>query len=268
MAGTLHGYAQALHLAQKQFTEIDPYEASFRGNVAFDPVTGEFCLTLFGESYRLIWPEGSIWKIPSGRSGSDTQGDSVGEAARAEETVSILALHYLLHASGIPLRNRWVTIKELPGGAIYLDAFTKRTLAPLAAIITRVLYDCKGGDLDGSECTHAFLHNLSDTAFDGRRPRSKGDFKDISERWLDGIRAMGFMSWGPGVFGDMSFLVRAFPRVPVAFVYWAGCEEEEMKPSANVLFDESAPSYLSTEDLIVLADLGVGILKRTMPIQM
>lgn len=44
--------------------------------------------------------------------------------------IKILLLHYLAHASGVPLLNRWISFKELPGGNIYYGPFTQRAINP------------------------------------------------------------------------------------------------------------------------------------------
>ena len=44
--------------------------------------------------------------------------------------VRVLLLHYLAHASGVPLHNRWISFKELPGGNIYNGPFTQRAIYP------------------------------------------------------------------------------------------------------------------------------------------
>ena len=50
--------------------------------------------------------------------------------------------------------------------------------------------------------------------------------------------------------GDMSVTVSALPRVPVTLVLWQG--DDEVPPSANVLFDANITDYLPTEDVVVL----------------
>jgi hypothetical protein len=54
-------------------------------------------------------------------------------------------------------------------------------------------------------------------------------------------------------FGDVSVILRPFPRVPIGFVLWKG--DEEFPPSANILYDASAPQYLPTEDYALLPGL-------------
>jgi hypothetical protein len=51
-------------------------------------------------------------------------------------------------------------------------------------------------------------------------------------------------------YGDLCMILRPFPRVPVGFVLWEG--DEEFPPSANILYDASAPGYLPTEDYALL----------------
>jgi hypothetical protein len=54
-------------------------------------------------------------------------------------------------------------------------------------------------------------------------------------------------------FGDSSFLFRMFPRLWLAVVL--NLADEEFGPSAQILFDATAESYLPTEDLVVLGEL-------------
>lgn len=49
------------------------------------------------------------------------------------------------------------------------------------------------------------------------------------------------------------------PRVPIGFTIWPG--DEELPASANILFDEAAPSYLPTEDYAHLPAIVNGALK-------
>ena len=54
-------------------------------------------------------------------------------------------------------------------------------------------------------------------------------------------------------YGDFSVEIPALPRIPLTYVMWTG--DEELQPSANILFDASAGNYLPTEDLAVLGEL-------------
>ncbi|MEW6524360.1 MAG: DUF3786 domain-containing protein [Bacillota bacterium] len=51
--------------------------------------------------------------------------------------------------------------------------------------------------------------------------------------------------------GQYRVTVDALPRVPVTLVLWPG--DDEVSADGNVLYNASAPLYLPTEDLIVLA---------------
>ncbi|XHH07706.1 MAG: DUF3786 domain-containing protein [Candidatus Bathyarchaeia archaeon] len=52
--------------------------------------------------------------------------------------------------------------------------------------------------------------------------------------------------------GDCSVEIEGFPCVPLTIILWA---DEELPPTANVLFDESAGKYFNVEDLAGLSDL-------------
>jgi hypothetical protein len=52
--------------------------------------------------------------------------------------------------------------------------------------------------------------------------------------------------------GDCSVEIEVFQGIPITIILWV---DEELPPTANVLFDESAGKYLNVEDLAGLADL-------------
>jgi hypothetical protein len=55
--------------------------------------------------------------------------------------------------------------------------------------------------------------------------------------------------------GEAAARFLAFPLVPVTHVLWRG--DEEFPPEANILFDETIPQYLPTEDIAALAGASV-----------
>jgi hypothetical protein len=56
--------------------------------------------------------------------------------------------------------------------------------------------------------------------------------------------------------GDASFILHAFPRVPLQYVLWEG--DEEFPPSVQLLFDASVGHYLALEDMVVLGQVTTG----------
>ncbi len=53
--------------------------------------------------------------------------------------------------------------------------------------------------------------------------------------------------------GDVSVVVQAFPKVPVALIIWRG--DDEFPPEGNILFDRSISGLLSAEDMAWLAGM-------------
>jgi hypothetical protein len=54
-------------------------------------------------------------------------------------------------------------------------------------------------------------------------------------------------------YGDSSFRLDAFPRVPITFVLWEG--DQDFPPSMKVLFDKSVHRYLPLEDIVVVSKM-------------
>ncbi len=65
-------------------------------------------------------------------------------------------------------------------------------------------------------------------------------------------RAIGQVAASPG---DMALKIFALPRVPIVLSLWRG--DEEFPAEANLYFDRSISSYLSTEDIAYLAGAAV-----------
>lgn len=65
----------------------------------------------------------------------------------------------------------------------------------------------------------------------------------------DAARRLGGV---PAERGDASFDFRFFPHLLVNVTVWAG--DDEVPPSANILFDPSAGDYLGAEDLAHIAE--------------
>lgn len=76
--------------------------------------------------------------------------------------------------------------------------------------------------------------------------------------FLDAGRSLGAKEEG---FGDASFTLFAFPKVPITFVLWEG--DSEFPPSAKALFDPSVTGYLPLEDIVVVSKLAAGRILKT-----
>jgi hypothetical protein len=62
-------------------------------------------------------------------------------------------------------------------------------------------------------------------------------------------------------YGDTSFTLFAFPKVPITFILWEG--DEEFPPSMKTLFDPSITGYLPLEDIVVIAKLAASRILKT-----
>lgn len=49
-----------------------------------------------------------------------------------EGSISVLILHYLIHAKAVPKTNKLITFRELDGGNIYYNAFKNSAINPIA----------------------------------------------------------------------------------------------------------------------------------------
>jgi hypothetical protein len=54
-------------------------------------------------------------------------------------------------------------------------------------------------------------------------------------------------------YGNGSFTLSAFPRLPITFILWEG--DDDFPPSVKVLFDRSINAYLPLEDIVVISKM-------------
>jgi len=82
-------------------------------------------------------------------------------------------------------------------------------------------------------------------------------FEDQPERFREAAEALGGHQQS---ISGIGMAVPVLPMVPLCFVLWPG--DEEISGSANILFDEAAPSYLPTEDYAHLPAIVNGAMKE------
>lgn len=80
------------------------------------------------------------------------------------------------------------------------------------------------------------------------------------EAFQEAAAALGASS---GSAGGVSMIIPVMPRVPLCFTLWPG--DDELPPSASILFDAQAASYLHTEDYAHLPAIVTGEMKALLP---
>ncbi|MEW6243438.1 MAG: DUF3786 domain-containing protein [Bacillota bacterium] len=183
-------YTAALRLARARMKALDPAESARLAGARYDG--HRLHLTYIGREFSVDAQEGLVFL------GGDRYENPVDE---------ILILHYLLGASGLPVRGEYLSFRRLPGGEIYTGPFIARTVQPMV------------------RCFRA-------------RPEVL-------------VRAALALGGRKEEIGHCSVALDALPRVPLTFVLWQG--DDEVPAQGNILFDATAPTYLCTEDLVVLA---------------
>jgi hypothetical protein len=82
-------------------------------------------------------------------------------------------------------------------------------------------------------------------------------FGPCPERFASAARELGGIPAGFGT-GDFNFRIPALPRLPVVCILWLG--DDEVRPSAQVLFDGTASSQVHVEDLAVVGEFAAFLL--------
>lgn len=103
--------------AVKKLAQKEPLDIARNADVQFNRETSLFTVTYLNDNYTVSFPDGAV--------------NLIEKDAEISLTVKILILHYLINANGAPLQNKWISFRELPNGAIYIEPFTKRSIQPM-----------------------------------------------------------------------------------------------------------------------------------------
>ena len=90
----------------QDLAEEDPEEVCRRAMCAYDPEAGMYSLSVWGQEYA-VYPHRS--KV-----------DAIGKAPPDKRYyMGLFIVHYLLGAKETPLRNQWISEKDIPGGPTF-----------------------------------------------------------------------------------------------------------------------------------------------------
>jgi len=164
----------------------------------------------------------------------------VAERSGAARQVTGEETHLQVHFWGQPYRITWpgVTAQGMDGEVCPL---------PVEAAMVQYLFTADGAPLEEEWASLGELPHGSfyEAAFQGysSKPLAKAFQGD-----LEGFRAAAERMGGERLdMGDAAYRFWAFPRVPIAVVFWSG--GEEFPDDAKVLFDQSATHYQPVEML-------------------
>lgn len=89
-------------------------------NCGFTPAEGGFTVRFINLDLKVDYPSGDVFDTATGE--------------KVNDTVKVLVLHHAVYAKGGDLQEGTISYKELPGGEIYIDPFTRRCLNALTGI--------------------------------------------------------------------------------------------------------------------------------------
>jgi hypothetical protein len=111
----LNNRERALALARAGFRAARAPDMAQRAGASYHPrdaVSGSLALRCLNLDLRVAYPEGVV--------------EAEGDAPAPGYTLGMLVLHYLVHADGHPMADRWASYRELPDGLMYDRAFRGR----------------------------------------------------------------------------------------------------------------------------------------------
>jgi len=113
---------RALQLARERLGSQPPLEIAYRAGVRYRAQgdgRGSFELSCLSRPFRVTYPDGLV--------------ESADGAKQPKHALRLLMLHYLAHADGHQLADRWIAFRELPNGLMYERAFRQRVEPPLTS---------------------------------------------------------------------------------------------------------------------------------------
>jgi len=160
----------------------------------------------------------------------------------------------------VPLFNRTYTV-QFPGCETAEVGDDARVPKMIEVLLMHYLTHADGTAVSGTWISYRQLPGakLFEQKFLNLVSRPMTEFFDSN---IDSFRGSASALGGQPMdsTGDAAFWFKALPKLPIACIFNIG--EDEIPPSINVLFDESAPHYLPTEDLTILSGLMNSFMKK------
>lgn len=119
-------YGPALTKAIQELQALDPWLVTLKSGAEYKELsatTGQIELKFFGEDHLIHFPQCTVHEADTGQ-----------EVKMDQETLIItrvLLLHYLINADGTRLADKWVSLRQLPGGLSYEPVLRTRANQPL-----------------------------------------------------------------------------------------------------------------------------------------
>lgn len=160
----------------------------------------------------------------------------------------------------VPFLNRSYRVFH-PGGKVAGPGGEEAPLY-LSILILHYLVTADGSPLSGRWISYRHLPG-GDIYMEPFRRRAVLPFLKAfgsdPDAFVRAASALGGLRLGGGGTG---MVIPVFPRVPLNFTLWPG--DDELPPSAAILFDAQAASYLPTEDYAHLPALVVEAMQRSL----
>ena len=114
----------ALAKALDEMKGIVPYAVASKSGADYDG--SRFRIPFFNRGFLVHYPEVKV--VEEGKPGPVPQ------------YITIILLHYLLQANGVPVADDWIAYRQLPGSALFQRRFIQMAVNPLLGAF--------GGDVD------------------------------------------------------------------------------------------------------------------------
>ncbi len=167
---------------------------------------------------------------------------------------------YNADSNSITLKFIETTYKVTHPGAIITDSRGEKASVYNAILILHYLATADGTPLTGKWIAYRHLPG-GDIYIDPFQKRAVLPFLNTfgadPEKFREAAETLGGKKIEQS---GISMVLNVFPRVPMCFTIWPG--DEELPASATILFDESAPHYLPTEDYAHLPAMVNGAMKN------
>jgi hypothetical protein len=142
---------------------------------------------------------------------------------------------------------------SFPDGEVSLVNSEEAVPARDKILILHYFIRAKGTPLTGRIITYKELHegiNYYPTFFKRAIDPIINNFRDKPQNLLEVAKELGGHK---ADYGDIAVTIDAFPRVPLTIVLWSG--DKEFPPDGNIMFDNTIPDYLPTEDITILCEI-------------